>query len=360
MSKRVLVAGATGVVGQSVLHACSEADLDTLALSRRVPRSTYGSLHRSVDLLSNDALKQIVGDLAGVTHLVYAALHEEPGLVAGWQQASQIEANDRMLRNLLGVLRADGSLKHVTLLQGTKAYGAHLRPIDLPARENRSEHAHDNFYWRQEQALRSAASADGFSWTILRPQIIFGGATGVAMNLIPVLGAYGALLRNRNEPLHFPGGPSGVLEAVDADLLARVVLWAGSEPAARDEIFNVTNGDVFSWRGVWPVVAEALGMAAGQDRPQSVAAMLNAAGGEWRTLATSYGLREPDLQALLGESHFYADFTMAYGFGDSVPPPAIVSTIKLRQAGFSECMDTERMLMKWLRRLQAERLLPPP
>src|ERR1035437_8266487 len=31
--------------------------------------------------------------------LVYAALYERPGLVAGWQEREQIETNDRMLRN---------------------------------------------------------------------------------------------------------------------------------------------------------------------------------------------------------------------------------------------------------------------
>jgi hypothetical protein len=37
----------------------------------------------------------------------------------------------------------------------------------------------------------------------------------------------------------------------------------------------------------------------------------------------------------------------------------IVSTIKARQAGFHDCMDTEDMFQKWLRRFQELRLLPP-
>ena len=39
-------------------------------------------------------------------------------------------------------------------------------------------------------------------------------------------------------------------------------------------------------------------------------------------------------------------------------PPAIVSTIKLRQAGFHEVMDTEVMFRKWFEILKNERLLP--
>lgn len=44
-----------------------------------------------------------------------------------------------MLRNLMEVLEpAAPSLNHVVLLQGTKAYGVHVRPLKVPAREGRS------------------------------------------------------------------------------------------------------------------------------------------------------------------------------------------------------------------------------
>jgi hypothetical protein len=48
----------------------------------------------------------------------------------------------------------------VTLLQGTKAYGVHVRPLSVPARENRSEmHEQPNFYWNQENHLRALQRA---------------------------------------------------------------------------------------------------------------------------------------------------------------------------------------------------------
>ena len=99
---------------------------------------------------------RLAPEFAGVTHLVYASLYERPGLVAGWQEDEQIRTNDLMLRNLLGLLeRASPALRHVALLQGTKAYGVHVRPLAVPARENRSEmHEQPNFYWNQERYLR--------------------------------------------------------------------------------------------------------------------------------------------------------------------------------------------------------------
>jgi nucleoside-diphosphate-sugar epimerase len=84
---------------------------------------------------------------------------------------------------------------------------------------------------------------------------VFGEALGSNMNPIPALGVYAALQRQAGLPLDFPGTPGFLGEAVDADLLARAMQWAATTPDARNEIFNITNGDVFVMRNVWPTLA---------------------------------------------------------------------------------------------------------
>ena len=50
------------------------------------------------------------------------------------------------------VEKAAPELRHVTLLQGTKAYGVHVRPIAIPSREDSGEMREEpNFYWLQEE-----------------------------------------------------------------------------------------------------------------------------------------------------------------------------------------------------------------
>ena len=42
---------------------------------------------------------------------------------------------------------------------------------------------------------------------------------------------------------------------------------------------------------------------------------------------------------MLGQSHFYADYT--FGYGATTPAvPALVSDVKIRQAGFGAAMNT--------------------
>lgn len=359
--KIVVVAGASGVVGQAAVEHLAQGDAARIiAVSRRPPDlpASLAFEHVALDLRDAARCAEAVAAMPAPTHLVYAALYEKPGLVEGWRDREQMDVNALMLRNLLAPLARRRSLRHVTLLQGTKAYGVHIHRIPVPARERWPRDGHENFYWLQEDHLREEAARMGFAWTIFRPQIIFGDALGAAMNITPVLGVYAALRRAEGGPFSYPGGPDYLLEAVDAGLLARAIDWAGDAATARNEIFNITNGDVFVWRNLWPAFANALGVEVGPDEPFSMADFLGSRAALWADIADRHGLRVRSLGALIGQSGEYADFCFAHG-GRKAPPPVLVSTIKLRQAGFGDCLDTEDMFRAQFDRLRGKRIIPP-
>src|SRR5215469_3045296 len=358
--KRILIAGASGLVGLgAVRHFESLDDWQVVAVSRRAPLSIGRAQFISVDLLDQRRCREVFGQMSEVTHLVYAALFEKPALIQGWSERDQMETNLTMLKNLFEPLSAAANLQHVSLLQGTKAYGVHLGPMRIPARERDPRHQHANFYWLQEDYLRAKQAGSGWSWTILRPQLVVGEAIGGNLNIIPAIGVFAALSKEAGLPLSFPGGPPFIFEAVDAGVLARSLEWAATTPACANEIFNITNGDVFVWDEVWPAIADAFGMESGPPVPLCLRHEMRKRAAEWAAVVRKYGLRSPtDLNAFVGESFEFADFCFAYG-ADKPPRPAIVSTIKARQAGFHDCMDTEDMFRKWVHHFQDERLLPP-
>src|SRR5690606_38095508 len=117
-----------------------------------------------------------------VTHIAYAAVHELPDLVRGWRDEGQMRTNLRMFLNALEPLVAAGGVEHVSWLQGTKAYGAHLHPIRVPSREREPRDPHENFYWLQEDWGLEHAARNGYGWTIFRPPLVVGPTHGVAMN----------------------------------------------------------------------------------------------------------------------------------------------------------------------------------
>jgi nucleoside-diphosphate-sugar epimerase len=358
--RKIVVAGASGLVGNAALrHFGTADDSEVVALSRRQPRQLYGARHVPIDLTSEADCQRAATELRGATHLVYAALYEAPQLVDGWRDVQQIRTNDLMLRNLMGVLEpAAPGLRHVALLQGTKAYGVHVRPLTVPAREDRSEmYEQPNFYWAQESFLRELQTGKAWHWSILRPVLIVGLAMGGAMDLIPPLGVYAAMLREQGRPLDYPGGAPRVSQAVDVDLLARAIAWSGEAAAARNEAFNVTNGDVFTWENIWPAIADALGMKPGKSVPLALAKEYPNWIEPWDKLRRRHDLASPGLADFVGLSFQYADYSMRYGATES-GPPSIVSTVKINRAGFTEMMDTEEVFRKWFRQARAERLLP--
>lgn len=356
----VLVAGASGLVGTAAIESfLAREDTEVIAVSRRAPEvdNPRPFRHLAVDLQDVDACAQAFGGLSEVTHVVYTAVYEKPGLVPGWTERDQMETNLRMLQNLLRPLTEAAGLRHLSLLQGTKAYGIHLHPMRVPARERFPRDQHENFYWLQEDYVRELAAEQGWSFTILRPQLIVGPNYGVVMNLPPVIGAYAALCREEGRPFAFPGGVAYAWEAVDVRLVGDALTWAAHSPVAAGETFNLTNGEVFEWRDLWPALADTLGVETGPDEPLSLAQCLPAKAAEWDRLVERHGLRPIPMQALLGESHHYADFCFAYG-ADSPPPPAFVSTVKIRNAGFTDAYDTEESFCHWLRVLMDRRVLP--
>jgi nucleoside-diphosphate-sugar epimerase len=146
------VAGASGLVGHAAVRLfASLPDYEVVAISRRAPDPVPGAKFISADLLDQRKCAELFSQMDDVTQVVHAAVNEKPGLMNGWLDREQMQTNLVMLQNLFEPLEpAARNLQHVTLLQGTKAYGAHLGPIALPARERSTRHPHENFYWLQD------------------------------------------------------------------------------------------------------------------------------------------------------------------------------------------------------------------
>jgi nucleoside-diphosphate-sugar epimerase len=351
--KQVLIAGASGLVGYAAIRCFGpDSDCDVIALSRRAPDGAHGARFLPLDLTDAAACEQLAARLPGVTHLVYAALYERPGLIAGWREREQIETNERMFRNLLDPLeRHSKNLRHVTLLQGTKAYGVHVRPLSVPARENRSEmHEQPNFYWNQENHLRALQRGKHWTWSILRPVLIVGYSSGSAMNVIPALGVYAALRREAGLDLPFPGGGPRVAQAIDADLLARAIAWAGEAASARNEIFNITNGDYFRWQNLWPKVADVFEMPIREPQTISLTAHMADKAPVWRGMAEKYGLQPYPYEQLVAWP--FADYVFGCDWD------VMSDVTKSRRFGFQHVTDSEEMFVRLLRRFRAERIVP--
>lgn len=146
-----------------------------------------------------------------------------------------------------------------------------------------------------------------------------------------------------------------VRESVDVRLIGRGAVWAAQSPAARNEHFNLTNGEVFAWRDLWPSLAEHRGVKCGPDRPVKLAVHLPSRAHVWDRIVQKHTLRKRSLQQILGESHHSADLRFGYGMKEP-PPPVFVRTVKIKQAGL-RILASEEAVKYWLGVLMERRII---
>ena len=344
--RQLLIAGASGIIGQAVLEAFAKAgwSITTVGRSKQGP-SRFP--HLTADLLDQDSLAAAKADLAGVTHLFYSALkpNPDPGVEA--------DENAAMLENLVGAVRSAGApLARITFVQGGKIYGAHLGVYKTPAREDDSRHFPPNLYFRHEDFVRSL-EGDGIRWTALRPDIVIGHSLGSAMNLGNLIGLYGALCRETGTAMQFPGTEQAyrgaLVNVTAAPLLGEAAVWAAEEE--RDGAYNLTNGDVFRWSHVWPQLADWFGLEVGEPQPISLAQRLTALQPVWQALAEREGLAEADPERIAPGA--FGDFIF------HVEKDAIFDVTKARQAGFGRMiLRSDEVLLAHLEDMRRRRLIP--
>lgn len=351
--RRALVIGATGITGRNTAEHLAREGWTVFGASRKPGTDANGITNLSADVLDPASIAQ-VAEQVRPTHVFYCTWSRQE------TEKRNIEVNGTMLRNVLDATGPTGALGHVCLVTGLKHY---LGPFDAyaqnptkpPFRESQPRLDHENFYYTQEDILWDAAERFGFSWSVHRPHTVIGYALGNAMNMGVTLAVYGTLARETGAQFVFPGSPEQyerTTDITDARLLAEHLTWAAEAPEARNEAFNVTNGDTFRWSQMWDVVASGLGVQAAPypGHPTPLDDRMGDAAATWRRIAEREQLLEPDVDKLVSWWHTDSDL------GRTVETHADMT--KSREAGFAKSQDSRRSFLDLFDRLRQERIIP--
>jgi nucleoside-diphosphate-sugar epimerase len=345
----VLVSGVHGVSGRAAAaHWASIPDTKVYGLARRSLPLPPGVEGISVDLLKPEDVGSKLGKLKDVTHVVLGAYVEKADAV------ERTEVNVALVKNLLDVLEATSPvLRHVTLYQGSKAYGADLGPFKTPAREEDPRLMPPNFYYDQEDLLRARQQGKSWHWTVLRPEGTSGFGLGNPMNVGMSIAIYATISKELGLPLRFPGTEKAyriLYNITYAKILAKATAWAGTSETARNEIFNIANGDYFRWQHVWPQIAAMFDLPVADPIPMPLAVYMADKGPLWDSIVRKHGLRSVSYDQV--SSWAFADVIFGLEYD------TIVSTIKARRAGFQECLGTVEMFADLFADLRRERIIP--
>lgn len=353
--RTALVVGSTGLIGRTLAaELASQPEMwAVLGLARR-PEAMAGVQPVQVDLTQPETLRMALRDLKP-THV----------FLASWlRQATEVEnirVNGGMVRHLLDAVSEAGSVEHVALVTGLKhylgpfeAYGRGTLPA-TPFREEQGRLEVENFYYAQEDEVFRAAVRDGFGWSVHRPHTIIGYAVGNAMNMGVTLAVYATICRETGRPFVFPGSAvqwNGLTDMTDAGLLARQLIWASTTPAARDQAFNIVNGDVFRWKWMWSRLAGWFGIEAAPFPTERLRleTQLADAGPVWAEIARRHGLVEADLTVATSAWHTDADLGR--------PIEVVTDMSKSRRLGFLGYEATDESFFRLFARLREARVIP--
>jgi nucleoside-diphosphate-sugar epimerase len=354
MENNALIVGVSGIVGGNLADLLiSQEGWQVYGLARN-PGTRDGMVPLAVDLQDADAVCAALRDITP-THIFLATWLRQA------TEAENIRVNAGMVRNVLNAVSGAGSVRHVALVTGLKhylgpfeAYGKGNLP-ETPFREEQSRLELENFYYAQEDEVFSASIRDGFSWSIHRPHTIIGYAVGNAMNMGTTLAVYASICKELQKPMQFPGSSvqwNSLTDMTDARLLAKHLLWAATTPQARNQAFNVVNGDIFRWSWMWKRIAQWFNIDAAELQGEGIPLEIQLRDAEpiWRRLTAKHGLVEPSLNRLASAWHTDADLGR--------PVEVVTDMSKSRKLGFTGYQATDESFFQLFERLRADRLIP--
>ena len=352
--KTALIVGSTGIVGQNLATLLTTDPHWTVYGLARKPLASPGVIPIAADLLDPDSLAAALQEVKP-THIYLATWLRQP------TEAENIRVNSAMVRNLLAAVAPAGTIEHVALVTGLKHY---LGPFEsygkgkLPATPFREEQGRldvENFYYAQEDEVFASAAKYDFGWSVHRPHTIIGYALGNQMNMGVTLAAYASICKHTGRPFIFPGSSvqwNSLTDMTDARQLAKHLLWASTTPAARDQAFNIVNGDVFRWSWMWQRLASWFNLEPA-PLPAEITPLetqLADAAPIWAEIAAKHNLAEPNLNHLISAWHTDADLGR--------PIEVVTDMSKSRKLGFLDYQPTDDSFFDLFTRLRSDNLIP--
>lgn len=239
VAKAVLVTGATGFIGRSLMQRLLEKQLRVHTLSRELPQlgpDQAGCVPFKGDIADTKLLAQACREVDTVFHL------------AGYAHVNQHDVGELQRVNVEGTR----ALLNAAVNAGVRRI-VFFSSILADARLNPEGGAYGQSKLEAENLLLEAAKAGLIEVCCLRPANVYG--LGMRGNLLTMIRL---VQRGLMPPLPVP---SASLSLVGNRDLCEAALLAAQEPQANGQVYAVTDGKTYTMKGIEVSVRRALGRA---------------------------------------------------------------------------------------------------
>ncbi|KAF7837751.1 3-oxo-Delta(4,5)-steroid 5-beta-reductase-like [Senna tora] len=364
-----LIIGVTGMTGFSLADAlsrpgCLGGPWKVYGSARRPLPSWFppSLLHHHITfdaLDADDTCAKLSLISHEITHLFWLSVQFRD------DEESNITVNRTMLANVLNVLitSPSSSLRHVTLQTGTKHYmgpindpvlSKQLAPHEPPFHESMPRLPYPNFYYELEDFV--ASYTPSITYSVHRSSIIVGASTRSEINAMLMLAAYAAVCCHEGLPFRYPGSRytwEHFCDMTDFGVLAEQHVWAAVTDVAKNEAFNCTNGDVFTWKRMWKVMSEEFDVEYVEYKEGEefdLEEWMSKKGEVWDEIVEKNGLYKTKLE----EIGCYAALKPAANFTFQ----HVSSMNKSKEYGFFGYADSCKSVRMWANKLRQMKIIP--
>lgn len=355
MKNIALVVGCTGITGSNLAAELIQNGWTTYGLARNPKSTISGLISVKADLLNPESLETALENISP-THVFFTTWMRND------TEEENIRINSLLIKNLLDTLSHKKSVRHVSLVTGLKHY---LGPFEAyaksgflqetPLREEQPRLDYPNFYYAQEDAVYEAAERDHFTWSIHRPHTVIGYAIGNLMNMGTTLAIYASICKETGRKFVFPGLSAqwnGLSDVTDAKILAKQLIWASTTDGAKNQAFNITNGDVFRWKWLWEKIADYFQIESEgyENKIRPLEKEIKNDGIIWAEIAEKYNLKEKNLDKIASAWHTDLDLGR--------PIEVMTDMSKSRKLGFTSFQSTLDSFLELFVKLKEEKIIP--
>ncbi|KAM7467154.1 hypothetical protein LguiB_014716 [Lonicera macranthoides] len=351
-----LIVGVTGMVGLSLAEALNKPTAlggpwKVYGASRRPLPTWFPSflLHQYITFDATDlenTSKTLSPISSQITHVFWVAFQLRDS------EEINVALNSTMLTNVLTALRFSSPssvLRHITLQTGTKHYMGpvfdpslleQLVPPETPFREEYPRLPFPNFYYALEDLVASLATR--FSYSVHRSSIIMGASSRSIHNSLLTLSVYATICKHEGLPFRY----------TNARVLAEQHIWAAVTDKARNEAFNCTNGDVFTWKSFWKTLCLIfdLELLPFDEEEFDIAESMKDKGEIWDDIVEKNGLYKTKMEEIVcfGALQTVLKFDFQH----------VCSMNKSREFGFFGYADTLKCVGMWVGKLREMKIIP--
>ncbi|XP_049401462.1 (S)-8-oxocitronellyl enol synthase ISY1-like [Solanum stenotomum] len=359
-----LIIGVTGIVGNSLAEILPGTDTPggpwkVYGVARR-PRPSwnvnYPIEYIQCDISSTEETQSKLTLLTEVTQVFYVTWAIRP------TELKMCEINGKMFQNVLDAIIPNfPNLSHICLQTALKHYHGSFEMFekiahDTPYHEGLPRLPAPNFYYTLEDILfEEVKKKEGLTWSIHRPGLIFGFSPYSMMNIIGTLCVYATICKHEGLPLRFPGSKSawdGYSSCSDADLIAEQHIWASVDPNAKNETFNISNGDVFKWKHLWEGLAEEFEVEIeefDENKRWTLEEMMKDKGQIWDGIVKENGLVESKLEDIGG--WWFVDLVL----NEECP---LDTMNKSKEHGFLGFRNSKNAFISWINKIKTCKIVP--